>query len=218
MHRYIAVTIIVCCGLAAPALADVPVEVRAHEEAFARACQAGDLEAVLALYANDASVIWPGKGEEAKDKAALQKLATRFCKETKGLKLTIKSLEARSLGADHIGVIGHWEVASIGPDGKPAVVEMRASEVLKRRPGGKLEYVVDHGSVGLPPAPCVRSGAIVVSSWIRGRAHAVRDGVAAEIGGSTVPSGKITYVAPAGRGVPGMTQVTSRSITPELLS
>ena len=153
MRPYILVAIIVACGHAAPALADVPADVRAHEERFARACQAGDIEGVLALYAADASVIWPGQGEEAKDRAGLEKLATRLCKETKGLKLTIKSLEARSLGADHIGVIGHWEIASTGADGKPAVVEMRASEVLKRRPSGKLEYVIDHGSVGLPPAP-----------------------------------------------------------------
>ena len=153
MSRYSAVVVMIVVGLVTPALADVPVDVRAHEEAFATACQAGDIEAVLALYADDASVIWPGQGEEAKDKAVLQKLVTRLCKLTKSLKITIKSLEARSLGADHIGVIGHWEMTSTRPDGKPAVTEMRASEVLKRRPTGKLEYVIDHASVGLPPTP-----------------------------------------------------------------
>jgi hypothetical protein len=28
--------------------------------------------------------VWPGQGEEAKDKAGITKLATRLCKETKG--------------------------------------------------------------------------------------------------------------------------------------
>jgi ketosteroid isomerase-like protein len=139
-------------ALAAPAHADVPVEVRAHEDAFARACQAGDVASVLALYADDARVIWPGQGEESNDKTGLEKLATRFCKETKGLKIAIKSLEAKSLGADHLGVVGHWEITSTGADGKPVVAQMRAIEVLERR-GGKLQYLFDHGSIGVPPAP-----------------------------------------------------------------
>ncbi len=133
-----------------PARADAPVEVKAHEDAFARACEAGDVEAVVALYADDASVIWPGQGEEAKDKAGITKLATRLCTETKSLKLTLKSLEARSLGADHIGTTGHWELKSTGPDGKTIVTEMRATEVLKRS-GGKLLYLIDHASIGVPP-------------------------------------------------------------------
>lgn len=144
----VAVTLLLAS--AGPALADAPVEVKAHEEAFARACQAGDVTAVVDLYADDATVIWPGQGEEAKDKAGITKLATRLCKETKGLKLVLKSLEARSLGADHIGTVSHWEMTSTGPDGKPVVIEMRATEVLKRS-GGRLVYVFDHGSVGIPP-------------------------------------------------------------------
>ncbi len=143
----IAVLFALVTPLATEVRADVPVEVKALEDAFARACQAGDVEGVLALYADDASVIWPGQGEEAKDKAGLTKLATRFCRETKNLKLTVKSLEARSLGNDHIGIVGRWEISSTGPDGKPTVVEMRATEVL-RRSGGKLVYLIDHGSIG----------------------------------------------------------------------
>ena len=132
------------------AFADVSVEVKALEDAFARACQAGDVEAVVGLYTDDASVIWPGQGEEAKGKAGITKLATGLCKETKGLKLTVKSLDAKSLGTDHIAVIGHWEISSLGPDGRTNVAEMRATEVL-RRSGGKLLYLIDHGSIGVPP-------------------------------------------------------------------
>jgi uncharacterized protein (TIGR02246 family) len=134
------------------AFADVPAEVRAHEDAFARACQAGDVDGVVALYADDAIVIWPGQGEEAKGKADVAKLATGLCKNTQGLKLTITSLQARALGADHIGVVGHWEISSIGADGKAAAVEMRATEVL-RRSGGRLLYLFDHGSIGVPASP-----------------------------------------------------------------
>ena len=149
MQRFgIALLFTLVTAFTTEARADVPVEVKALEDAFARACQAGDVEGVLALYADDANVIWPGQGEEAKDKAGLTKLVTRFCRETKDLKLTVKSLDARSLGNDHLGVIGKWEISSTGADGKPIVVEMRASEVL-RRSGGRLVYVIDHGSVGV---------------------------------------------------------------------
>jgi uncharacterized protein (TIGR02246 family) len=138
--------------LVSPAFGDVSAEVKALEDAFARGCQAGDVEAVVSLYAENASVIWPGQGEEAKGKAGIAKLATGLCKNTKDLKLTVKSLEAKSLGTDHIAVIGHWEISSTGADGKTAVAEMRATEILTRS-GGKLLYLIDHGSVGLPPAP-----------------------------------------------------------------
>src|SRR6185503_20659733 len=42
------------CVLAAPAFADTQSEVKAHEAVFARACQAGDVKAAAALFADDA--------------------------------------------------------------------------------------------------------------------------------------------------------------------
>ena len=138
--------------LVTSAFGDVSTEIKALEDAFARACQAGDVESVVSLYADDAIVIWPGQGEEAKGKAGVAKLAIGLCKNTKDLKLNVKSLEAKSLGTDHIAVIGHWQISSTGADGKTVVAEMRATEILIRSKG-KLLYLIDHGSVGLPPAP-----------------------------------------------------------------
>src|SRR6266436_5364232 len=47
--------------LAGPALADPTADARGVEEAFARACGAGDLKGVMALYADDAIAVWPGR-------------------------------------------------------------------------------------------------------------------------------------------------------------
>jgi len=59
--------------------ADATAEAKAHDEAFAKARGAGDVKAVVALYTDDAFVIWPGVGEEARRKAAIEKLATDLC-------------------------------------------------------------------------------------------------------------------------------------------
>jgi hypothetical protein len=52
----------------------------AHSEAFGKACAAGDIPGVLALYEDDATVIWPNEGEIAHGKAEIEKLARALCK------------------------------------------------------------------------------------------------------------------------------------------
>jgi ketosteroid isomerase-like protein len=51
--------------LITPALADTATRARVHAEAFARAMNAQDIDSALALYAEDARVVWPGIGDEA---------------------------------------------------------------------------------------------------------------------------------------------------------
>jgi uncharacterized protein (TIGR02246 family) len=136
--------------LASHAYADATAEARAHSERFGKACEAGDIEGVLELYADDAHVVWPGAGEEAQGKAAIEKLVESFCDPKSELKLTIKSIDGISLDSDHIATVGHWEGSSKGPDGKKLVSQVRTTEVLlKAGPG--WQYIVDHASIGLPP-------------------------------------------------------------------
>jgi len=112
--------------VAAPVRADLTAEIRAHEDAFARACEGGNVDAVLALYTEDAIVVWPGRGRRAKGKAAIEKLVTGFCKGTKDLKLTVKSLDVIGLDDTHAATFGHWEGASTGSGGKRMTSEVRA--------------------------------------------------------------------------------------------
>src|SRR5438093_12657138 len=82
------------CVLPAIALGDMAADVKAHEEAFALACVAGDVAAVVALYADDARLVWPGAGEEGRGKADVERMVTSFCKKTTDLKLRLTTVEA----------------------------------------------------------------------------------------------------------------------------
>lgn len=131
--------------------ADATAVARAHSEAFGRACASGKVDAVLALYEDDAIVVWPGQGEEAKGKTAIAKLAANLC-NGKDPAPTLKAIEGRQLGAGYVVTHGTWEQSAKGPDGKPTTLVIRTTEVLKDT-HGKWRYVVDHASIGLPPPP-----------------------------------------------------------------
>jgi len=141
----------VLAALAGPAFADATAVAKAHDEAFGKACTAGDVKAVLALYADDAWVIWPGAGEEAKGKAAIEKLATNLCDPKLGTKAVLTNVVGIELDPSHVATIGHWVFTRNGPDGEPVASQIRASEVIVRTPHG-WRYVIDHGSIGMPPA------------------------------------------------------------------
>jgi len=146
----------VLCSLPAVALADLAADVKAHEEAFARACVAGDVAATVALYTDDARLVWPGAGEEGRGKADVERMVTNFCKKTKDLKLTLTSVDAVPLDDAHVATVAHWESSATGPNGKQASVKVRSTEVLVKS-GGAWRYLVDHASVGQPmPRPAAR--------------------------------------------------------------
>src|SRR5438046_8646088 len=137
--------------LAGPALADPAADARGVEEAFARACSAGDLKGVMALYADDAIAVWPGQGAEAKGKADIEKMAATLCKEGSGAQFTLESLEALPLGAGPIVTVAHWASTLAGPGRRRLTTEVRSAEGLGQEDGA-WRYLVDHASVG-PPRP-----------------------------------------------------------------
>ena len=135
-----------------PALADPASEGRAHSEAFARAMDARDIAAVLALYADDARVIWPGQGEEATGKAEIEKLvANTLAHFPKDSRLRLKSQDAIPLGDEYIVTISRWEQSYAGSDGAMRTADVRATEIIRRVGRGSF-YVVDHASFGRPAA------------------------------------------------------------------
>src|SRR5216117_2165668 len=135
--------------LAGPALADPAADARGVEDAFARACGAGDVKGVMALYADDAIAVWPGQGAEAKGKADIEKMAAALCRERGGAQFALKSLEALPLGDAHIVTVAHWEGTMPGPGGRRITTEVRSTEVLVKKDGA-WRYLVDHASVGTP--------------------------------------------------------------------
>lgn len=131
--------------------ADATAVARAHSEAFGRACAAGKVDDVVALYEEDAIVVWPGQGEEAKGKAAIAKLAVNLC-NGKDPAPTLKAIEGRQLGPGYVVTHGTWEQPAKAPDGTPTTLVIRTTEVLKET-RDTWRYVVDHASIGLPPPP-----------------------------------------------------------------
>jgi uncharacterized protein (TIGR02246 family) len=148
--------LVVALATAAPAFADATAIAKAHDEAFGKACVEGDVKAVLALYTDDAYVIWPGAGEEAKGKAAIEKLATGLCNAKLGTQAVLTSTVGLQLDPSHIAIIGHWEFTQSGPDGKPVTSQIRASEIIVKTAHG-WRYMVDHASIGMPPAEAVKT-------------------------------------------------------------
>src|SRR5438309_9014457 len=137
--------------VAMPAFADPAADAKAHSEAFARAWNARDVKGVLALYADDARVIWSDEGDEANGKAEIKKLLTNAMKSfPKDGRVVLKSQEAIPLGIGYIATVGHWELSFTNDDGKKQTVKIRSTEIIRKQ-GRKTLYVIDHASVGMPP-------------------------------------------------------------------
>jgi ketosteroid isomerase-like protein len=143
--------VVLLLAVATPAFADATAEAKKHDEAFAKACNAGDVKAVMTLYPDEAFVIWPDVGEEARGKAGIEKLVTNLCNPKLGTEGVLKDDVGAQLETTHIAILGHWELTQNGPDGKPATSRIRTSEIIVKSAGG-WRYVVDHASVGTAPA------------------------------------------------------------------
>ena len=152
----ILLSLAITVGLASPALADATAEVTSQLQSFEKAANACDIPGMLAVYEENAIVIWPGQGEEATGKPAIEKLIGTLCKGPEKHVLKMESLEVKPLGENYVVNVGHWADSAIGTDGKTTVFKIRTTEVMHKS-GGQWRYVVDHASIGLPPAPPAKS-------------------------------------------------------------
>ncbi|HLI81026.1 MAG TPA: SgcJ/EcaC family oxidoreductase [Candidatus Binataceae bacterium] len=143
--------------VSATANADAVAEAKTVSDAFTKAFGACDVPAVMDLYETDAVVIWPGQGEFAIGKPAFEKIVKGYCSTPSGPSIKVVSSDARQVGLDHIIHFGQLDVTMTGPDGKPATVRVRTSELLHKS-HGKWLYEVDHASAGLPPPPAANGG------------------------------------------------------------
>ncbi len=145
MKRWMVIGLMILVSV--PALADPEADARGVEEAFARACGAGDVKSVMALYTEDAVAVWPGQGAEAQGKANIEKMVVDLCKGPHGPQFTLASLEAVPLGDGYIATVAHWQDTMTGPNGGKVTVPVRSTEVLVKKDGA-WRYLVDHASIG----------------------------------------------------------------------
>jgi uncharacterized protein (TIGR02246 family) len=151
MHCWALISIV--CLVAFPAFAGPTDEATAHSKAFENAVNARDAKAIIALYAPDAHVVWPGQGEEANGKAEIEKLVANFLKVLpKDAKIVLRSQTAVPLGGSQVATVGHWQESFTDARGEKQVADIRTTEIIKKVKN-KTFYVIDHASIGLPPEP-----------------------------------------------------------------
>ena len=152
-------SIAIATGSFTAAAGDVPSAL-AHElsQKFVTACEAGKVSEALALYVDDAVVVFPSEGARANGKAEVAKLLGETCgADTARSKWLGGSGAWFGEGQSAILATGAWETSGEGPDGKTVRVTVRTTELLVKTPDG-WKYRLDHASVGVPapeppPAP-----------------------------------------------------------------
>ena len=153
MFKFVAISfaaLVSSSMLVGAAHADPVADAKTVTDAFSKAFEACDVPAVVELYEDNAVVIWPGQGEFATGKPAIEKIVKANCSGPSKHSLKEVSSDARAVGKDYIIHIGQLDDTMTGPDGKSMTLRIRTSELLHKS-GGKWRYVVDHASAGLPP-------------------------------------------------------------------
>jgi uncharacterized protein (TIGR02246 family) len=107
---------------------------------FAQALNAGDLEALLALYEPDAALAaQPGQVVTGTQsiRGALQALMA--------MKPTLTMLEAKTVVQTHEIALtsARWHLAGARPDGTPMAMNGQSAEVARRQPDGTWRFVID---------------------------------------------------------------------------
>lgn len=106
---------------------------------FARALNAGDLDALVALYEPNATLT-PMPGTTVTGHAAIRSALAGFLAGKPTMRM-----EARVVAqaGDIALVAGKWQLAMTGPDGKPAEMSGQSVEVMRRQPGGHWLFAID---------------------------------------------------------------------------
>lgn len=108
---------------------------------FEHAFNAGDLEALMALYEPDAALI-PQPGSVAEGTAAIRD-ALRWFLDRRG-RITLDTKLVLRVG-DLALLANRWTLTGgTMPDGSPAELGATTSEVARRQPDGSWLYVIDN--------------------------------------------------------------------------
>jgi uncharacterized protein (TIGR02246 family) len=111
-----------------------------YHPAFGEAFNAGDVDALLALYAPDASLV-PQPGQVVSGTAALRAALAGFLALRGQMTLETRAIVvAGDLAQTH----GQWTLSGTAPDGSPLQMAGRSAEVLRRQPDGTWRCVIDN--------------------------------------------------------------------------
>jgi uncharacterized protein (TIGR02246 family) len=106
---------------------------------FAQALNAGDLDALVALYEPQASLM-PSPGKLVAGTAAIRDSLAAFLA---GKPTMTISARLASQSGDLAVVTAKWQLAMMGSDGKPAKMEGQSVEVVRRQADGRWLFAID---------------------------------------------------------------------------
>lgn len=109
-------------------------------QAWMRSFNAGDIDALMALYTPDATIV-PQPGQVVSGNAAIREVLQGFL----GLKGKIELDTTYAVQAGDTALLrGQWHLKGTGPDGKPVEMSAKSNEVVRRQPDGSWLIAVDH--------------------------------------------------------------------------
>ena len=110
------------------------------DRVFAEALNAGNLDALVALYEPQAT-LRPMPDKTVTGHAAIREALAGFLAGKPRMKLT-----ARVLGqTDDLALVAaQWQLDMTGPDGKPAQMTGQSMEVVRRQSDGSWKFVIDN--------------------------------------------------------------------------
>jgi uncharacterized protein (TIGR02246 family) len=107
---------------------------------FAQSLNAGDLDALMALYEPDATLM-PSPGKTVTGTAAIRDALGGFLAMKPRMTLTSKIL---ALAGDLALGTASWELKGTGSDGAPVSLKGQSVEVLRRQGDGRWLVVIDN--------------------------------------------------------------------------
>ena len=106
---------------------------------FAEALNAGKLDALVALYEPQATLM-PSPGKLGTGTAAIREALGQFVAGKPKMSLTPKVV---AQSGDIAVLTAKWDLSMAGPDGKPANMTGQSAEVVRKQPDGRWLFVID---------------------------------------------------------------------------
>jgi uncharacterized protein (TIGR02246 family) len=108
--------------------------------AFVAAFNRGDLDAILALYEPEATLL-PQPGIVIQGREAFRENLRQFL----ALRGSITMATTFSVQSGDLALLrGQWTLTGTGPDGQPVAMSGRSIEVARRQPDGEWRFAIDH--------------------------------------------------------------------------
>jgi len=106
---------------------------------FAQALNAGNVDALVALYEPQASLM-PSPGTLVAGTAAIREALAAFVAGKPAMQIAPRLV---SQSGDLAVVTAKWQLAMTGQDGKPAQMQGQSVEVVRRQSDGRWLFVID---------------------------------------------------------------------------